>query len=100
MLRHVVVFRFNEGTPPETVTALNEALGGLPAAIPEIRAYRFGSDAGINEGNFEFAVTADFADEADYVVYRDHPQHQQVIKDLVAPHIAARAAVQFHTDSD
>lgn len=100
MLRHVVVFRFHEGTPAEAVSAISDALGGLPAAIPEIRRYRFGVDAGINEGNYEFAVTADFADEADYLVYRDHPQHLQVIKDLIAPHIAGRAAVQFHTESD
>lgn len=100
MLRHVVVFRFRDGTPPDAVSAIADGLGGLPAAIPEIRSYRFGSDVGINDGNFEFAVTADFADEADYLVYRDHPQHQQVIADLIAPHVADRAAVQFPLEAD
>lgn len=100
MLRHVVMFRFEDGTAAEDIAAVREALGGLPAAIPEIRAYRFGPDAGINDGNFEFAVTADFADEADYLVYRDHPQHRQVITELIAPHVAERAAVQFHTEAD
>ncbi len=98
MLRHVVLFRFHEGTSHDAVKAIGGALGGLPAAIPEIRAYQFGPDAGINEGNFEYAVTADFADEADYQLYRDHPQHQQAIKDVIAPHVAARAAVQFHVE--
>jgi len=100
MLRHVVVFRFHEGTPAESIRAITDALGGLPAAIPEIRSYHFGGDAGIDEGNYEFAVTADFADEDDYRVYRDHPQHQQVIKELIAPLRAARAAVQFPLDVD
>lgn len=100
MLRHVVVFRFREGTPAEAVSAIAEGLGGLPAAIPEIRAYRFGADLGIVDGNFEFAVTADFADADDFAVYRDHPQHQQVITELIAPHVDTRSAVQFPLEAD
>ena len=49
---------------------------GCPAAIAEIRDYRFGPDAGINEGNFDFVVVADFESDDDYVVYRDHPVHR------------------------
>lgn len=95
MFRHVVMFRWTEATTAEDVGAIQEALGGLPGAIPEIRDYRFGSDAGVNEGNFDFVVTADFDDVDDYVVYRDDPTHRQIIADLIAEHIASRAAVQF-----
>jgi hypothetical protein len=95
MIRHVVMFRFKDGTSPAAVTAIAEGLGGLPAAIPEIAEYRFGSDIGVNDGNFDFAVVADFADTADYLVYRDHPLHQALIRERIAPHVDARAAVQF-----
>lgn len=95
--RHVVMFRWAEGTAPGHVQAVQDALGGLPAAIPQIRAYAFGPDAGVNEGNYDFAVVADFDGAEDYVVYRDHPEHQAVIAELFRDHVIARAALQFET---
>jgi Stress responsive A/B Barrel Domain len=95
MFRHVVLMSWTEGTTPADVTAIAEALGGLPAAIAELRDYRFGHDVGINEGNFDFAVVADFEDADDYVVYRDHPLHRAIIAERIAPHLAARASVQY-----
>ena len=96
-IRHVVAFRFKEGTSPEQVTALTDGLALLPGLIPEVAAYHFGPDVGINDGNADLAVTADFATLADYLVYRDHPDHQALIRDLVAPILAERMAVQFGT---
>jgi hypothetical protein len=95
MLRHVVMFRWTEDTTSEDVNAIQEGLGGLPGAIPEIRAYAFGRDVGINEGNYDFVVVADFHDVDDYVAYRDHPVHQAIIAERIRSHVAARAAVQF-----
>lgn len=95
MLRHVVVFRWTPETTDEDVAAIEDGLAGLPAAIPELVDYRFGRDAGINEGNVDFAVVADCASIDDYVVYRDHPQHRAVIRERIAAHIAERAAVQY-----
>ena len=67
----------------------------LPEAIPVIRAYRHGADAGINDGNFDYVVVADFDTADDYVVYRDHPTHAAFIADVVAGRVAERAAVQY-----
>jgi hypothetical protein len=89
------MFRFRPETTPADVAAIVAGLNGLPAAIPAIAAYRFGADLGINDGNFDFAVVADFADTDAYLVYRDHPAHQALITERIAPHVAARAAVQF-----
>ena len=66
-----------------------------PGQIPEIRDYRFGPDLGINEGNHQYAVVADFDSVDDYLVYRDHPAHLTVIAEAIRPILAARAAVQF-----
>jgi hypothetical protein len=95
MFRHVVMFRWTPDTTPADVSAIVEGLGGLPGAIPELREYRFGHDAGINPGNFDFAVVADFQSADDYVVYRDHPLHRALIAERITPHVAERAAVQF-----
>jgi hypothetical protein len=75
--------------------ALRAGLGRLPEVIPEIRSFRFGEDAGLNEGNFDFVVTADFDDADGYLAYRDHPDHKQLVAELMAPFVTKRAAVQF-----
>lgn len=96
-VRHLVLLRFHEGTGPDQVEAVAEALRSLPGQIPELVDYRVGPDLGLADGNFEFGICADFATEADYATYRDHPAHQAVIHDLIAPLVAARAAVQYAT---
>ena len=95
MFRHVVMFRFADDTTDEQKEALRAGLRRLPEVIPEISAYRFGDDLGLRDDNFDFVVTADFDSLDNFVVYRDHPDHQKVIADLLAPIITARAGVQF-----
>ena len=97
MIRHCVMFRWKDGTSASTIGDVETALAKLPAAIPAIVSYSFGSDVGVNEGNYEFAVVADFATLDDYVIYRDHPDHKQVIVDVIVPNIAERSTVQFET---
>ena len=96
-IRHVVVFRFAAGITDEHRDAIAAALRGLPAAIPEIAGYTVGGDAGLIDGNWDFAVVADFASVDDYVAYRDNPEHRAVIDDLIRPVVDQRAAVQFAT---
>ena len=98
MVRHVVVFRWSDGVSVEDQEAVAAALAALPSEIPAILDYRFGPDAGLADGNFDFAVTADFADEAGYLEYRDHPAHRAVITDRILPIVAERAAVQVRID--
>ena len=98
MFTHVACFRWTEGTGPGEVAAVEAALGVLPGAIPELRDYRFGADAGVVEGNHDFAVVATFDDRAGYLAYAGHPTHQRVLTEVIRPRLAARAAVQFETE--
>ncbi|GGQ24178.1 hypothetical protein GCM10010140_63190 [Streptosporangium pseudovulgare] len=95
MFRHVVLFTWSETATEEQKAAIATELGRLPGIIPEIRAYAIGADAGVNPGNHEFAVVADFDSLDDYLVYRDHPVHQAVIAEHIKPILASRAAVQY-----
>lgn len=90
------MFRWVAGVTADEVLRVSARLNELPAAIPEIAQYRHGPDAGINEGNFDYVVVADFISTEDYLVYRDHPIHRQVITDVLSPLIATRSAVQYH----
>ncbi|MCU1353413.1 MAG: Stress responsive Barrel Domain protein [Acidimicrobiales bacterium] len=96
-IRHIVMFRFREGTEPEQVDALCDGLARLPGVIDEIDDYRFGPDAGINDTSWDFAIVADCASVDDYLTYRDHPEHRALIRNLVEPMVAERASVQLTT---
>ena len=95
MFRHVVLLRFVPEATPAQRAAVLDGLSGLPAAIPELRSYVFGPDAGISTGNFDLAVVADFDDEAGYQVYATNPKHLTVIAERIRPILADRAAVQY-----
>jgi len=94
-VRHVVLFNWVDGVTPEQIAALKAGLSRLPALIPQIRDYRFGADLGINPGNAAFVVVADFDSRDDYLVYRDHPDHRELIANHVTPIVANRMAAQF-----
>jgi hypothetical protein len=93
--RHVVLFRWRDDVTAEQKSTVERRLGELPGRIPELKAYAFGHDAGVNAGNADFAVVADFADRDDYLVYRDHPVHRAIIDECVNPITAERTAVQY-----
>ena len=95
MFRHVVLFRWTEDTTDEEKRTVEERLAELPGVIPEIKDYHYGADAGINDGNYDFAVVADFADRAAYIIYRDHPMHRAAVDQCIRPITETRAAVQY-----
>ncbi len=95
VIRHVVVFRWNESVTDEQLVEMAIMLDALPAAIPEIAAYRHGRDLGLGATNFQYAITADFANVDDFAAYRDHPEHQRFIAEHITGRVAERAAVQF-----
>jgi hypothetical protein len=95
MFRHVVLFTWVEDATEEQKATITAELGRLPGIITEIRRYEMGADAGINQGNFDFALVADFDNADDYLVYRDHPAHRKVITDHILPIVASRAPVQY-----
>jgi hypothetical protein len=95
MIRHVVLFTWTGEATGEQKQRVADELRTLPQQISGLRAYHVGPDAGINEGNFDFAVVADFDDVASYLAYRDHPAHRAVIEQFISPIVSHRNAVQY-----
>lgn len=95
MLRHVALFRWKPEATAEDVSKLEAALRQLPDKIPCIQSYRYGRDLGIQDGNADFGLVADFIDEDGLTTYANHPDHQAVIGELVRPIMASRVAVQY-----
>jgi hypothetical protein len=95
MFRHVVLFTWTQDATAAQQRAMADELAKLPGAIDSIQAYHFGPDAGVNQGNLDFAVVADFNDADGYRTYRDHPAHRAVVEQYVNPIVVRRAAVQY-----
>jgi hypothetical protein len=95
MLRHVVLFRWKPNTTEAQVASIESALHRLPAQIPCIQSYRFGRDLLIEEGNADFALVADFADQEGLETYANHPEHQAVVRERIRPIMQTREAIQY-----
>jgi hypothetical protein len=95
MFRHIVLFAWNQEATEEQKAEAAAQVASLPALVPTIRAFAFGADAGINSGNYDFAVTADFDDVAGYLAYRDDPRHREIVAKYLSPIRAERAAIQY-----
>lgn len=95
MIRHTVLFRWSPEATPEQKQLAESLIGQLPSLVPTIREFSFGTDLGVNEGNFDFAVSAVFDNLDGYLAYRDNPDHRAMVRDHILPIAASRAAVQF-----
>ena len=93
MIRNVVVGRVRAGVPRETV---QEALAAIVALEPPgCLDMKVGVDAGLRDGNWSFAITADFADEDAYRAYDLEDEHNRVRRELFAPISEEIVRIQF-----
>ena len=78
VLRHVVLFKFKDGTAPEDIKKVEDAFSALPSKIPEIKGYEWGinnSPESLNKGLTHcFFLT--FENEEDRGIYLPHPDHK------------------------
>ena len=95
MIRHTALFKWAAEATDEQRQAAAAEVAKLPSIVPSIRAFASGPDAGFAERNSDFAVTADFDDEAGYFAYRDDPAHREIVQRYITPIAAQRAAVQY-----
>jgi hypothetical protein len=79
MLKHVVFLKFNDGVTDLEIAALENALGGLPALIPEIKGFQFGRDIVRSERSYDFALVSDFEGVEAMKRYQLHPDHVPVV---------------------
>ena len=96
LLRHVVLFKFKDGTTDEEVAAIEEAFRGLPDAIDAIHDFEWGTDVSV-EGRAEgfthcFLVTFRSADDRD--AYLPHPAHE-AFGAIVRPHVDKVLVVDY-----
>ena len=89
---HVVTFKWNDGFSGEPVAkALRELISGFDG----VQSYRCGCDIGVTPGAYDFAVIGAFDSREDFLAYRDHPEHQRILKEMIVPNLADKTTVQL-----
>ncbi len=94
MFRHCVMFKWADGASEAVKSEIAAGLDRL-ATLDAVTSYHHGPDLGVSDGNWDYAIVGDFADEAAYRVYATEHGHLALINDLIKPNISARAAVQY-----
>jgi heme-degrading monooxygenase HmoA len=92
---HIANFKWTEETTAADVERITTALMALAPGLPGVESYRCGADVSRTPDSYDFAVVGVFADREAFVAYRDHPEHQLILKELILPHLANRIVVQL-----
>jgi hypothetical protein len=100
MITHVVVWKFkdiSEGSEKaENLQKAKVLLEELKGIIPEIREMRVGIDLVHSPQSYDLALVAEFGSLEDLATYRDHPEHQRVVRFLRSVH-NGRVVVDFES---
>ena len=96
-LKHVVLFRFKEGTPQATIDHLVDEYRALPTKIETMKHFEWGVDVSVenrNEG-FTHCFITTFDNPAGLEIYLPHPAHVAYVEEL-KPHLDGLLVVDFH----
>lgn len=98
MLRHVVMFGWKPEVPADKVREIEDAFRGLPAKIPQVAAFEWGTDVSVQgfSRGFTHCFVVSFASEADRDGYQAHPDHQAFIA-LSRPNVAQLLTFDYFT---
>jgi hypothetical protein len=94
----VLLLRWRTGATDDEKRQAHEAVMTLPARIDVIRAWQVAVDDSTPSDeyeNYDFVIIADFDSHDDYLAYRYHPYHIDVIERYTRPIVQDLARVQF-----
>lgn len=96
MLRHVVLFKFKNGTTPEQLKEITDTFAGLPAKIDTIKAFEWGTDVSVENkaDGFTHCFLVTFEDEKGREVYLPHPAHKAFVA-IAGPKIEKVLVVDY-----
>jgi hypothetical protein len=96
LLRHVVLFKFKDGTDPAKVKEIEDAFRALPGKIPTVIGFECGTNCSpekLDQG-FTHCFLVTFRDEAGRAVYLPHPAHKAFVE-VLKPHLDKALVIDF-----
>lgn len=88
VLRHVVMFKFADGTSAADIRRIENAFSALPSRIGAIYDFEWGTDVSVEnrQKGFTHCFVVSFRSEADRAIYIPHPAHQE-FGELLGPYL-------------
>jgi hypothetical protein len=92
VIRNVVMVQLTPDADPAEVRAIQDGFRAMK--LSGCLSYTVGNDLGLRDGNWSFAIVADFTDEAAYRNYDADAEHNR-LRGLLAPVTEGIARCQF-----
>jgi hypothetical protein len=93
MIRHTVAFRLKHSEGSSEETAFLVAAKVL-AAIPGVEKFEQLRQVS-SKNDYRFGFSMEFADQAAYSGYNDHPEHVAFVRDRWVPEVAAFTEIDY-----
>lgn len=95
-LRHVVIFKFKEDTPPEKIKEIEKAFRALPKKIPVVLDFEWGTNNSPehHDQGFTHCFFLTFKDAAARAVYLPHPAHK-AFGQLLHPYLEKALVIDY-----
>ena len=95
-LRHVVLFKWKDGTLPSNVREIEDGFRRLPGKIAEIADFEWGTDVSPEglSGGFTHCFLVTFRDAKARDAYLPHPAHKAFVA-LLEPHLDKALVVDY-----
>ena len=93
MFTHIVTFKWRDSHVDGS--AIAAALNDVASRLDGVHRYLCGPDAGFTPAAYDFAVVGSFVDRQSFVAYRDHPDHQRILSEMILPNVQSRTVVQI-----
>ena len=100
VLRHMVIFKFNEDSSEGDIEKLNTAFTKLPEAIPEVVDFEWGLNQSPEnfDQDFTHCYLVTFKSEKDRdSIYAPHPAHMAFVESI-QPHLEKVFVVDYWTN--
>jgi len=99
LLRHVVLFKFKDGTTDEQVGQIERAFCELPDQVDAIYDFEWGTDVSVEnrQQGFTHCFLVTFLSEEDRAKYIPHPAHK-AFGELLGPHLDKVLVIDYWTN--
>lgn len=98
VLRHVVLFKFKDGTTNEQIRKIENAFCAIPSKVDTVYDFEWGTDVSVENRHkgFTHCFVVTFLSEADRGEYLPHPAHNEFVETIL-PHVDDVLVVDYWT---
>lgn len=99
MFIHIVTWKLKENaenrSKEENIRLILEKINMLPAIIPQVKSLKAGADVLHTPTSYDFGLVGEFENQADFLIYRDHPEHVKVAR-FISDLTSDRVSIDFY----